>query len=85
MESLQCEVRLSNERAEKFRVEYMKEKEANKELKLLLDNAHCQIQSFKTEVVDKDKLYHQLLEKVSKNDIERKGLLNQDKKFSDLL
>jgi hypothetical protein len=51
----------------------------------LLDNAHCQVESFKNEVIDKDKLYHQLLEKVSKNDIERKGLLNQDKKFSDLL
>lgn len=63
----------------------MKEKESNKQLKLLLDNAHCQIESFKNQVIDKDKLYHQLLEKVSKNDIERKGLMNQDKKFSDLL
>lgn len=52
---------------------------------MLLDNAHCQIDSFKSEVLDKDKLYHQLLEKVSKNDTERKGMINQDKKFSDLL
>jgi hypothetical protein len=34
---------------------------------------------------DKDKLHYQLFEKVTKNDIERKGLMNQDKKFSDLL
>lgn len=52
---------------------------------MLLDNAHCQIDSFKSEVLEKDKLYHQLLEKVSKNDTERKGMISQDKKFSDLL
>lgn len=63
----------------------MKEKELNKEFKLLLDNAHLQIETFKNEVTDKDRLYHQLLEKVSKNDVERRGLMTQDKKFSDLL
>ena len=85
MEQLEKDVKMANERSEKYRKEFYKERDSNREFKQLLDNAHCQIDSFKSEAQDKDRLYHQLLDKVSRNDVERKGLLTQDRKISELL
>ena len=76
---------MANERSQKYRKEFYKERDSNRDLKQLLDNAYCQNESIKAEAQDKDRLYHQLLDKVSKNDVERKGLLTQDRKISQLL
>ena len=48
MEQLEKDVKMANERSEKYRKEFYKERDSNREFKQLLDNAHCQIDSFKS-------------------------------------